>query len=171
MSAPDSLLSLEGPTLLAKWSARGVTHALTPLPRGEFWRDQEGTAHFAPLPGSKYALTLSASDTRPPAFAGLWPGMVLTATCASRLGVVLEAGTNAWTCERPFATDWVRCHDDTGADHPVVEVADRTVTLAAHVGPVTVYVRPVLTMMVRDWSLGLLEWDGLHPWRLVLEEV
>ncbi|MCF8481985.1 MAG: hypothetical protein K9H25_16290 [Rhodospirillum sp.] len=171
MSAPDTLLTLEGAAILGKWSARGASHTLTPLRRGEFWRDQGGTARFAPLPGTKYALTVSASDVRPPAFAGLWPGQTVTATCASRLGAVLAPGVTGWTAERDFAPDWVRCHDETGADHPVTDISGRTITTAAHDGPVTVVVRPVLTLMVRDWSLGLLEWDGRHPWRLVLEEV
>ncbi|ABC23379.1 hypothetical protein [Rhodospirillum rubrum] len=168
---PDSGLEIDGPALLQKWSARGTHHVLTPLPRGEFWRDQEGTARFAALPGTKYALALSASDVRPPAFASLWPGIELRVTCAARLGAVLAPGIDAWTAERPFVAGDVAAFDGEGADYRVVESDGMSLRLAPHAGAVCVMVRPILTMMVRDWSLGLLEWEGRHPWRLLLEEV
>ncbi|WP_041794481.1 hypothetical protein [Pararhodospirillum photometricum] len=171
MSEADTLLVLDGPALLARWSARGTRHVLTPVPRGEFWRDQSGTAHFAALPGARYVLTLSASDVRPPAFAGLWPGVTLSVEAANRLGVLLAPGTNAWTAERDIVAGSVQAHDSDGAAHPVTEVAGRAVSIAPHDRPVCVSLRPRLLMMVRDWSAGLEEWDGLHPWRLVLEEV
>ncbi|GEO80438.1 hypothetical protein [Pararhodospirillum oryzae] len=168
---PETDLTLDGPSLLGRWSARGARHLLTPLPRGEFWRDQNGTAHFAPLPGARYMLSLSASDVRPPAFATLWPGAPVTVGAAIRLGIILGPGTDTWDAERPLLADSVRAFRADGAAHPVLDIQDRHVTVGAHDTPVCVSARPVLAMMVREWSLGLEEWDGLHPWRLVLEEI
>ncbi len=169
---PDTLLELDGPGMLGKWTARRARHVLTTLPRGTFWRDQDGIAHFAALPGEKYALTVSAGDIRPPAFAGLWPGQALTVACAPRLPLTLPAGTDSGTFARDVAPDSPSCFAHDGRDHPVLSVSGRTVTVAAHPdGPVQVQARMVLMMMVRAWSLGLEEWDGRYPWSLSLEEV
>lgn len=173
MTSPpaDSRLELSGPALLTPWSSREAHHTLVPLPRGEFWRDQDGIARFTPLGGQKYRLTVEARDIRPPAFAGLWPGRVVTATCALRLAVILTDGETVWEAERPFACADLLCEDRTGAPHPIQAIDGQRITLAPHDGPVSLFVRPVLTLMVRDWSLGLEEWAGRTPWWLMLDEV
>ena len=168
----DTALTLSGPALLTAWSARGLSHSLRPVKRTQTWRDLEGTLHAASLPGSKYALSVEGSDVRPPAFAALWPGATLTVEPAQALAVTLEPGVDTVTLERDPAVGSVTAETVAGAPHGVTGVSGRTVTVEPHPeGRVTVRYRPVLSMMVTDWSTSLAEWDGKAPWSLSLEEV
>ncbi len=173
MTAPaETALEIAGPALLTRWSARGLDHTLEPVQRGEFWRDANGGLHFAALPGTRYRLRVAGKDVKPPAFDGLWPGRAVTVTCAQRLAVVLAAGTDSVTLERDPAAGSVQAETFDGRGLGVAAVNGRDVTVESHPGgPVSVFYRPVLAMLVTNWSAGLEEWDGLKPWSLDLEEV
>ncbi len=165
-------LELESPALLVPWSARGLRHRLTPVPRGSLWRDQEGHLHHTGPVRDPYRLEVSGDDARPPALDGLRVGTALTVTLANELAVVLAGGVPGVTLDRDPAPDSVRAETDTGESHAVLAVTGREVTVAAHGdGPVVVFYRPVLSMRVVSWAAEWQEWDARTPWSLTLEEV
>lgn len=144
MAATDStLLELAG-IGIPPYSARGLTQTLEPIDAaGNVVRAIDGSLlDLSYAPFQKYKSSISCTDQTPPACDGLWPGKVVTVSCAAELS-----------------------YPDGGAGplRPAVPGSER---LEAGFQ----FYRPVLTMRVMSFSVSTDEWGAAISWTMELEE-
>jgi hypothetical protein len=116
-----------------------------PIPQATYQRrDLNGRKHNLAASSLKlYRLGLSGRSVAPPAFAGLWPGDILTVHVPREL-----------------------CRETTsdGFDRAAVPGSEYSEDGFS-------FYRPLLTMMVEEWSESLVERTVEEGWELVLEEL
>ena len=141
---PDTILVLSG-VGVPRWSARGLTQTLSPIEQaGNFSRSINGTLmDLSAEQFQKFKSTITCTDQRAPAMAGLWPGQEVEVECVCELVHV----------------------EDTGAPiRPVVTGSERT-------EEGFVFYRPVLQMRVISFETSKDEWAADVPWQMELEEI
>lgn len=149
----DFALSLpDGTNLVNPFSARRLKGKLAPIKLAsgddKLARTVNGKLIDLSAPQMrKYRLEITGGDQAPPAFDGLWTGMVVIATSLVEIG--LAAGGAA---QRPQAA----LVGEPGGTRQEGNFY---------------YYRPVFTMRVVDFDLGRQEYDQTVPWSLVLEEI
>jgi len=140
----DSILVITGMGL-APYSARGLSQTLQPIDAAKANRRTINGAlkdlSFDQF--RKYASKITCKDQATPAIDGIWPGAVVTVECVAELS---------------------RLTDTEGPARPVVPGSERTE------GAFTFY-RPILQMLVVDFTDTLAEWDADYNWSLDLEEI
>lgn len=148
---------------IAPGSGRVLSQSLSPIRVTDPVRLWDGTLKDMSRPAfRKYATSISGADMWPPAFGGLWVGMTLTVYCAAELEQV--AGT---AFERPHVPGSVIWRDSDGNDLAPVVGSETT----PPPGAAWVVYRPILTVMVKGWSIERDEWGEVCSWSLDLEEV
>lgn len=127
------------------YSARDLTQTLEPIAQASaLKRTINGVLEAVNDPAFfKYKSTISGDDQQPPAFNGIWPGMVVTVECVYELAYLTAGGS---------------------PDRHVVTGSSRTD------GAFTFY-RPELEMMVVNTSGSYREWTMGRSWSIDLEEV
>lgn len=141
----DTLLVIS-PNGVPVYSARGLKQTLEPIDAVKVTgRTVNGELiSLSPPQMRKYKSSITCpDDVNPPAFDGLWPGMVLTVDCVKELSYLTVGGTPQRT---------------------VVDGSSRVE------GDHTFY-RPRLVMMVVNFSDSIDEWPDSESWQLDLEEV
>lgn len=140
----DTLLVIS-PNGIPPYSARGLKQKLEPIDGTKVTaRTVNGTLiDLSPTQMRKFKSTITCQDQNPPAFDGLWPGMIVTVDCVKELSYLTAGGAPSRT---------------------VVSGSSRVD------GDFTFY-RPQLTMMVMAFTDTLEEWQAVEDWQLDLEEV
>ncbi len=127
------------------YSARGLKQTLTPISAAGFLqRDINGSlCNLSDSNFTKYSSVITGEDQAPPAFDDVWPGKLVTVSCICELA------------------------------YPGYASATRTAVPASIVTDAGGFVRyrPVLNMMVTDFSIDHDEWNRLINWTLSLEEI
>ena len=150
---PENILPAGADTLLIisglggfEYQARGLVQTLVPIAQS---KQQVRTINgdlrdISNHVFRKYASEITCTDLNAPPFDGLFPGDTVDVECAVTL-----------------------CYRNGNAGSPNKEqVSGSSYTR----GNFTFY-RPVLTMMVMEWSTGFEEWKSDYQWKLNLEEV
>jgi hypothetical protein len=139
----DTLLVLSG-VGVPRYSARGLSQTLTHIEAAsQLQRTINGGMMDISRPEfRKYKSTISATDQRPPAVDGKWPGQLVTVDCVSEL-CCPSAGTPA----RAIVP---------GSDY--IEEGFK-------------FYRPRLSMIVVGFNIQRDEWGADNSWTMELEEV
>lgn len=143
MASTDStLLELVG-IGIPPYSARGLTQTLEPIDgAGNVVRAIDGSLlDLSYPPFQKYKSSISCGDQTPPAVDGIWPGKVVTVSCAAELS-----------------------YPDGGA--PLRPVVPGSARLEAGFW----FYRPVLSMRVMSFNVSTDEWGAAVSWSMELEE-
>jgi hypothetical protein len=153
MSVPSTVLSIafvSGGSApgVPPFSARQAHQTLDPIDAVKGARVLRRTVNgtlkdLTPPQMRKYRSEISCQDQAPPAIDGIWPGMVVQVGCNYELSYLTAGGTP----QRPAVPGSQRIEGDF-----------------------TIY-RPLLTMMIVDFSGDKDEWGAMTSWKLVLEEV
>jgi hypothetical protein len=140
----SSILRMTG-VGVTPYSARGLTQTLQPIDASKSMkRAIDGAMVDISAPQfRKFASTISGSDQRTPALDGIWPGREVEVECISELSYVTAEST---------------------AQRLPVDGSER-------VEGIYTFYRPVLTMMVMDYSTSTDEYGATVNWTLALEEV
>lgn len=148
---PSTLLTLAflaggaGPGV-PPYSARGIHQTLDPIEavRNKVKRTVNGGLRdVSPPQMRKYKSEITCQDQEAPAIDGIWNGMTFLVGCVEELGFATAGGVP----QRPVVPGSERIEGDT------------------------TYYRPLLQMMVTDFSLDRDEWNAETGWKLVLEEI
>jgi hypothetical protein len=145
----DLVISGDG---IPPYSAIGVTQTLSPIEASaQIARTINGTAiNLSPTQFRKFKSELSCTANSPPAFAGLWPGSVVTIDCIEEIAYLTATGSPS-----------------VGGS----PVPDRTVVATRTLGAYT-FARLRLTMMVvAPWQKVRSEAKGTTEWTILLEEL
>lgn len=138
----DLVISGDG---VPPYSVRGLDITLAPIESAVPERTVNGgLVNLAPPEFRKYRLTLGCTDVDPPAFAGMWPGSVLSV----------------------IAPEWVGYKTATGSPP-----AGRTVANWYESGDYTFVTLDLLMMVMGPWEQTRNEAAGTTRWQIVLEEV
>lgn len=140
----DTLLVISG-NGVAPYSARGLKQSLEPIAASiKLERDVNGNLADLSIPEMrKYKSKISCTDVNAPAFAGIYPGTVVTVDCTWELG---------------YPTSTPAMQDRTAVPGSSRVEGDYT------------YYRPRLTMVVMNFNDEFVEYDGTNGWELELEE-
>jgi hypothetical protein len=145
-SVPDTLLTITASNgLLPPYSSRGITQTLKPIDAASNQR-RTINGELVDLSLSKfrkYTSRISCRDQRPPAADGIWPGQSVTVNCAYLLSYATIGGSPS---------------------RGVVSGSSFTE------GNYTFY-RPSLSMMIKDHSGNLAEWEADVEWWIELNEI
>lgn len=153
MAEPFDTLIVEGTVLtitglgIPPYSAHGLTQTLEEVTgQSNFERDINNTLIDLSPPWEvrKLKSTISADDVNPPAFNGSPIGQVVTVGCIVEFAFLTSMGSG-------------------GYQRDVVSGSERTQ------GDWTFY-RPVLTMIVTNFSMSKDEWPNTVGWTMDLEE-
>lgn len=127
------------------YSCRNVRQTLTPIGAASYMRRTVNgeLIDLSPTQFRKYKSSISCSDNTPPAFDGIWPGLIVNVSCAKELGYITSGGSPKKT---------------------VVDGSSRVD------GAFTFY-RPLITFRIVNWSDNYTEWEVGDEWQLDLEEV
>jgi hypothetical protein len=127
------------------YSARGLTQTLQPIDAAKSTkRTIDGTLVDISAPQfRKFASTISGGDQRTPALDGIWPGREVEVECIAELSYITAEGS---------------------AQRLAVSGSER-------VEGIYTFYRPVLTMLVMDYSASTNEYSADVNWTLALEEV
>lgn len=146
----DTELTLSGMGL-PQYSARGLTQTLAPIAAAkQLRRTINGSLIDVSMSQfRKYSTTISAADVAPPELDYIWPGSIVTVGCVLELVTLGEytAEDSEYVLSRPCVPGSIR-----------------------HAGGYTFF-RPLLIMLVTDYSLSADEWAAGVTWSLSLEEV
>lgn len=142
MTDPTTLLVLSG-IGVPPYSARGLVQTLVPIAAAaSMRRTVNGTLSDLSSPQfRKYSSVISCADQQPPAFEGVWPGLVVTVDCIAELAYLT-----------------------------MTDLPDRPVVASREESGFTFY-RPRLTMMVTGFQISRDEYGFVTSWTLGLEEV
>lgn len=140
----ETLLVIEG-VGIAPYSARGLNQSWGLIDAAKnFRRTVNGTLiNLSPPQFKKLTTSITCTDVNPPALDGVALG----------LEVVVD-----WVVEFSYLT---------AGGSPAHEVVPGS---SYEEGEFTFY-RPRVTMIVKDYSGSVAEWDAMTPWQLDLEEV
>lgn len=139
----NSILRLEG-IGVPPYASRGLTEQIQIIETDDVVRTINGElVDWGFEQAHKYQLTITGNDMRPPACAGVWKGKVVTVHAISHLGYDTLTGAP----ERSVV--------------PGSEIIESGFT----------YYRPVLEMMVMDWTCTTHEYDAQADWQMVLQEI
>jgi hypothetical protein len=138
----DLVISGDG---VPPYSARGLRQTLEPIAVVAPARTVNGgLVNLAPAQFRKYKSTLSCTDWDQPAFAGLWPGSIITVDCVEEVG-----------------------YKTVGGAAP----EGRTI-IATRVSGDYTFARMRLSMMVMGpWTQDRSETGGSTAWQIELEEI
>lgn len=147
MSGPSTLLTITG-NGIAPFSARGLTQVLDHIDQASNTkRTVNGALKNIGFDGfKKLKTTITCNDVEAPAFDGVWPGDTITVHCSA---------------EQSYLTSLA------GANHP----AHAVVADSSRVEGDYTYYRPVLDMMVVNFTASHDEWGGMVSWSLQAEEI
>jgi hypothetical protein len=154
-----TVLSIEGLDFPA-YSQRGLVQSLTMIDQAKgSRRTLNGVlVNVVDSQFRKYASSISngtVEGTQPPAFDIIYPGQVLTVGCIAEL------------CQKLSSTEL-----DTESELSTESYLSRTaVEGSIRYEDGFVFYRPVLSMMVKDYSVELDEWQAVVSWNIDLEEV
>lgn len=171
MNETDLILEIPGKqSLFPPFSARDCTQVLTPLSQGVLRRTIGGTLMC--IGGGrhrKFLSTLKGKDKAPPAFEGIWGGMILKVGCLAPLTQLISENALSLSLEREPVT----CHvyDRLSKIYPIEKVDGKTVILSPGFPGGFITYRPWLMMMVKAYHIETEEWDAEVRWSLELEEV
>ena len=129
---------------VSPYSARGLTQTLEPIAQSAQVR-RTINGKLVDLSLSQFRLfrsTISGDDQRPPINNGIWPGRIVTVECIAYL-----TGPAEDTFIRPAV-----------AGSEVLEEG-------------LIHYRPILTMMVTNWTTDQNEYEAAVGWSMELEEV
>lgn len=142
---PDGQTALVLSTMgVPLYSARGLSQTLEPIDAASNYRRSINgiLTDVAHAQFRKYKSKISCTDTRTPAFDGIWPGLTVVVDCIAYLS------------------------------YPTTGTPQRTVISGSSFTEGSfIFYRPRLTMMVTANSAQTDEWDATVPWELELEEV
>jgi hypothetical protein len=126
-------------------SHRGIRQEIRPIANGRIRRKLSGRAYSTARPQFRQLqTTVYFDDMRPPAFAGLWPGDIVTIHCAVELPQPQRVGTAPI---RPVVPGTLVYIDAAGNEVPQAE--------ASHFN-----FCPILTGIVEPWSITDDEWNA-----------
>ena len=145
-------------------SARGCIQTLTPLEAGVFQRTINGELIYTGK-GShqKYQSTITCQDKTSIAIEGLWRGSKVQVQCLQRLWQKGEGGEVI--LERPYVPGSIMIH---GGE--IIHIEGNRVQVSVGQGVFVSY-RPLLDMVVTNFSLLTDEWGMVCGWSLHLEEI
>lgn len=145
VTATNPTLLTLAPLTVPPYSARGIVQTLDPIPLAyNGARTVDGTLINFSLPTMrKLRSVITCRDMDGPKLNGVWQGQVVTVGCV---------------VERRFLTA------TETADRPVVAGSTRT-------EGVYTYFRPLLTMMITNYTEQFEEWAAATNWQMELEEV
>ena len=125
--------------------AADLKQTLKPIEvQGTFRRTVNGELVFIGSAwNQKYTSTISGGSMFPPVLSGVWKGQVITVYCIVPLPTGLPTATNGGTS----LIDFAQGQNDPSCDYPA------------------------LTMMVKDFSVELDDWQAVLNWRIELEQV
>lgn len=140
----DTLLALSGPGI-APYSARGLQQTLDPIAQAlQLRRNINGALRDLSVEQfRKYKSTISCTDTLPPAFDGVMPGLILTVDCVAELSYKTIGGTPSRA----------------------------VVPGSSYVEGEYTFYRPRLQMMVGEMTVQRDEYGRTVAWTLQLEEI
>lgn len=127
------------------YSARGLSQTLKPIAAaGQVLRTVDGTlVDFSATQFRKYESVITGSDQQPPAFDGVWQGLLVTVECIATLAF------------------------DHGTGGPGRSEVPGSIKVAnGHV-----FYRPILVMRVIDFDISFDEYQAQIGWTLRLEEI
>jgi hypothetical protein len=127
------------------YATRGITQTLAHIGgAAQIHRTINGDlADFSFDQFRKYVSTVSATDQRPPALDGVWPGLEVTVECAHALAYLTAGGAPART-----------------------PVPDSSFTEGAYT-----FYRPILQMRITGFDGSFDEWQAGESWSITLEEI
>ncbi|MBA3813253.1 MAG: hypothetical protein H0X26_01980 [Alphaproteobacteria bacterium] len=155
---------------ITPFSARECTQTLSPIPQGILRRTINGVLVCVAHKGHrKFQSTLTCRDKAAPAFEGAWKGTLLKVGCIQSITQIVPRSTERVQLEREGIS--IHLYESSGKTWPVQEVADCWVPLPRDFPGGFLTYRPVLLMMVKEYSLETDEWGLSVGWKLELEEV
>ncbi len=171
MNETDLILEIPGKkSLFPPFSARECTQFLTPISQGVLRRTIGGTLVCVGRGGHrKFHSIIKAKDKAPPAFEGIWSGMLLKVGCLATLTQPVPERASSVLLERAP----VICHayDALGKTYVLEKVNGNSVALPPGFPGGFITYRPWLMMMVKTYHLETDEWGMSVEWTLELEEV
>lgn len=144
-SGSDTLLTISGIGGF-QYQARGLSQSLQPIKQTQ---QQARTINGAMKDISnhafrKYSSEITCQDINAPAFDGLFPGTIVIVECAATF-CYLNGNPGSPNRQEVSGSSYTR-------------------------GPYTFY-RPIMEMMVMDFTKNFEEWKADYQWKLSLEEV
>lgn len=138
-----TLLTLVGMGV-TPYSARGLSQTLDPIEQSKVLRRTVNGAmkNISAPQFQKYKSTITCTDQQAPALDGIWPGAEITVNCVAELSYPTGGS----------------------ASRPVVDGSSRTENGF-------VFYRPVLDMVVMNYTTNYDEYGAAIGWTLELEEV
>lgn len=167
-------LDLEG--YIIGGSDREISESLNPIEEGgSVRRTINGALRSISNPAfRKFAVSLSGSDLRAPAFSGFWLGEQVEVGCISELTKRVPASGSVIqqiALERPPVAGSVAVTDEQGNRINVISVNGNLVAIAGQNRPLFVTYRPILQCIVTAWSQDEDEASAVVSWSLEMQEV
>lgn len=157
-------------------AARGCRQTLTPLASPLVHRTLEGKLVTLNPEAAldKYASTIICEDLHPIAFDDLKAGSILWVECIQRILTPEVSPGQTLTLKRPAVPGSILLLVQNQAiplPAENIQPDNRTVQLNADQGPGYLSYRPLLQMMLMEYSMKTREWEGVTEWMMQFQEI
>lgn len=155
---------------LTPLSARECSQILSPIPQGILRRTINGVLVCVGNGGHrKFQSTISCRDRSSPAFEGVWKGTVVRVHCLQFITQAVPVGTTRLQLEREGEN--LQLYHAAGTSVHVVQSSGQWLSIPDNFPGGFVTYQPILTMLVKTYTLETDEWGLTVGWTLELEEV
>lgn len=169
----DETILVLGDLEIPAGAARGITQTLQPIDNGDVRRTINGTlTDLTRVVNRKFASQISIADQATPAIAELFKGQTLLVESITKLRQNVSPPSTTETLIRDPVVSSVLGRD--AACTPITPTivggtGNRDITFATPV--VMIEFRPILNMMILQYSLNTDEYGAEEGWTLDLEEI
>jgi len=154
---------------LAPFSARECSQTLSPISQDILRRTINGVLVSVGHRGhQKFQSTISCKDKAPPAFEGMWKGTRLKVGCLQPMTQIVSAQSKKVQLEREALS--LHLYEQSGKAWPIDSPQDRWVSIPQNFPGGFLTYRPVLIMIVKNYTFETDEWGLTVGWKLELEE-
>jgi len=155
--------------LITPFSARECTQTLTPIPQGIMRRTVGGELKCLSGHGhQKFKSLIRCKDKASPSFDGIWQGALLKITCIQSLTQTVPTRIMDIQLDRESVDHHL--FDTSGKEWAIQLPNSRWVSIPTDFPGGFITYRPILSMMVRNYTLETDEWGLSVGWTLELEE-
>jgi hypothetical protein len=156
--------------LIPPFSARECHQTLTTIPQDVMRRTVNGDLVCVNKGGhKKFLSTIKCKDKAPPAFDGLWKGMILKVGCVQSVTQHVNTGTLSVQMDREGFDHHLFGY--RGGAWPTTPSQNRWMSISPGFPGGFMTYKPILLMMVKTYVLETDEWGLSVGWTLDLEEI
>jgi len=155
---------------LTPFSSLECTQTLSPIPQGILRRTINGTLVCVGNGGHrKFQSKITCKDKSAPALEGVWKGTLLRVGCIQSITQIVSRSMERIQLERePLG---VHLYEKVGKAWSIEAAQNQWVSIPRDFPGGFITYRPVLLMMVKDYSLEIDEWGLTVGWGVEVEEV